>query len=152
LLIFKFNNIYIKYLQKGIFMSLVCPDKDGEILLLQYIVGMVNAGSPVLHLYSNDVIPSDTTVKSDLTEISTLTGYNPITLLSQNWTTVQSSGITTAVYSEQTFTFVTDTTAYGYYVTSENNELLWLERFSGAPFEIPDGGGTISVTTKLTLS
>lgn len=133
-------------------MALVCPDVWGEILLLQYIVGMVNADNPVLHLYANDITPSDTTVKSDLTEVAGSTGYTPITLLSANWTTVQTGGVTTAVYSEQTFTFTTDATAYGYFVTNQSNQLLWLERFSGAPFDIPDGGGTISVTTKLSLS
>lgn len=132
-------------------MALVCPDVWGEILLLQYIVGMVNADNPVLHLYANNVTPSDSTVKADLTEVNSA-GYAPITLLSSNWTTTQSGGITTAVYSEQTFTFTTDATAYGYYVTDQSNRLLWLERFSGAPFDIPDGGGTISVTAKLTLS
>jgi len=133
-------------------MALVCPDVWGEILLLQYIVGMVNADNPVLHLYANDITPSDSTVGTDLTEVPTSKGYAPITLLSSNWTTTQSNGVTTAVYSEQTFTFTTDATAYGYYVTDQSNRLLWLERFSGAPFDIPEGGGTISVTAKLTLS
>lgn len=133
-------------------MALVVPDVKGEILLLQYIVGMVNADNPVLHLFSNDVTPSDSSIKADLTEVSTLKGYTAITLLSANWTTTQTAGVTTAVYSEQTFTFTTDATAYGYYVTDESNNLLWLERFSGAPFDIPDGGGTISVTCRLTLS
>ena len=133
-------------------MALVCPDQKGEILLLQYIVGMVNADNPVLHLYSNDVTPSDSTVIDDLTEVVDSTGYSAITLLSENWTTTQAGGVTTAVYSEQTFAFTTDATAYGYYITNESDELLWLERFSGAPFDIPDGGGTISITSKLTLS
>ena len=133
-------------------MALVCPDVKGEILLLQYIVGMVNADNPVLHLYGNDITPSDSTVIGDLTEVAGATGYASVTLLSANWTTTQSGGVTTAVYSEQTFTFTTDATSYGYYVTDESNNLLWLERFSGAPFDIPDGGGTISITAKLTLS
>jgi hypothetical protein len=133
-------------------MALVCPDVSGEILLLQYIVGMVNADNPVLHLFSNDHTPSDSSTIGILNEVATLTGYQPITLLSSNWTTTQSAGVTSAVYSEQTFTFITDATAFGYYVTNQSDELLWLERFSGAPFDIPDGGGTISVTAKLTLS
>ena len=133
-------------------MALVCPDQRGEILLLQYIVGMVNADNPVLHLYANDVTPSDSTIVGSLTEVAGATGYAAITLLSANWTTTQSGGVTTAVYSEQTFTFTTDATSYGYYVTDETGQLLWLERFSGAPFDIPDGGGTISITAKLTLS
>lgn len=133
-------------------MAIVVPDQKGEILLLQYIVGMVNADNPVLHLYANDVTPSDSTVISDLTEVSTANGYRAITLLSNNWTTTQVGGVTTAIYSEQTFAFATDATAYGYYITNENNDLLWLERFTGAPYDIPDGGGTISITNKLVLS
>ena len=133
-------------------MALVCPDQKGEILLLQYIVGMVVADNPVLHLYANDITPSDSSVIGDLTEVAGATGYAAITLLSANWTTTQAGGITTAVFSEQTFTFTTDATSFGYFVTDETNQLLWLERFSGAPFDIPDGGGTVSITTKLTLS
>lgn len=133
-------------------MALVCPDQYGELLFLQYIVGMVAAGNPVLHLYANDVIPTDSTILGDLTEVSGSSGYAAITLLSSNWTTTQTGGVTTAVYSEQTFAFTTDTTAYGYYVTNTSNHLLWLERFSGAPYDIPEGGGTISVSTKLGLS
>lgn len=127
-------------------------NQKGEILLLQYIVGMVNADNPVLHLYANDVIPSDSTTIGDLTEVPPSTGYEAVTLLSANWTTVQTAGVTTAVYSEQTFVFSTDATAYGYYVTDESDNLLWLERFAGAPFDIPDTGGTISVTSKLSLN
>ena len=133
-------------------MTLVVPDQKGEILMLQYIVGMVVADNPVLHLYSNDVTPSDTTVVGDLTEVGPSTGYVAITLTSQNWTTTQIGGVTTAVYSQQTFVFATNATSYGYFVTNETGSLLWLERFSGAPFTIPDGGGTVSITSKLTLS
>lgn len=142
-------------------MALVCPDLHGEILLLQYIVGCAQTlgngqmgvdDNPVLHLYGNNVTPSDSTVIGDLTQV-TSAGYAPITLTSSNWTIVQTGGgITSAVYTEKTFAFITNATAYGYYVTNEANQLLWLEQFSGAPFNIPDGGGTISITTKLTLS
>ena len=133
-------------------MPIVCPDVSGEILFLQYIVGMVSPDNPVLHLFSNDVTPSDSTVIGDLTEVNTSTGYEAITLNSTGWTTTQVAGVTTAVYSEETFNFTTDVVSYGYYVTNESDQLLWLERFSGAPFSIPDGGGEISITAKLTLS
>lgn len=132
-------------------MALVVPDSRGEILMLQYIVGLVDAGNPVLHLYGNDVSPTDSTVIGDLTEC-TSSGYAAITLVSSNWTTTQLSGVTTAVYSERTFSFNTAATTYGYYVTNTEGNLMWLERFSGAPFDIPDGGGSISITSKLTLS
>ena len=146
-------------------MALICPDVMGEILLLQYIVGCAQHKmgvdeSPVLRLYSNNLNggfgPNDLTVLADLYEV-TSAGYAPITLVPANWTTTQTGGgVTSAVYTERTFTFGTDATAYGYYVTTTDDngpaQLLWLEQFSGAPFRIPDGGGTISITAKLTLS
>ena len=131
--------------------------------MLQYIVGLTTAGDPVLRLYASDVTPDDNTVVADVTSNTgdnfpevTSAGYVPITLLSSLWTTTQSGGTTTAVFSEVTFDFSTDAKVYGYFVTNNNSggtaELMWLERFSGAPFQIPTGGGTISITTKITLS
>jgi hypothetical protein len=134
-------------------MALTVPDVKGEILMLQYIVGMVSPGNPVLHLFSNEPSPpiSDSTILANLTEC-TSAGYAAITLTSALWTTTQLAGVTTAVYSEVTFNFGTNAVAMGYYVTTVSGDLLWLERFSGAPFDIPNGGGTIGITSKLTLS
>lgn len=132
-------------------MSLIVPASVGEILMLQYITGMVNAGNPVVHLFTNDLTPTNTTTIGDLVQASA-TGYLPVTLVSSNWTTTQVAGVTAAVYSERAFSFATSVVAYGYYVTTTSNQLLWLERFSGAPYSIPDGGGQINVGAKLTLS
>ena len=134
------------------------PNQKGEILMLQYIVGMVNAGNPILHLFKADVTPDDSTTIAQVgaTNEVTSAGYAFTELTtggSGNWTTTQSgSGVTTALYSEVTFTFTTDAVVYGYFVTNVAGDLLWVERFSGAPFQIPDGGGTISITSKITLS
>ncbi len=133
-------------------MALVVPNVKGEYLLLQYIVGLTAAGSPVLHLYSNNPTVDDDTVIANLTEVAGSTGYAAITLTSSNWTTTQAAGVTTAVYSERTFTFGTTATTYGYYITNTSGDLLWLEKFTGAPFSIPEGGGTVSITSKITLS
>lgn len=132
-------------------MTLIAPAQKGEILMLQYIVGLVDAGNPVLHLFGNNVTPTNSTVIGDLTQC-TSAGYAPVTLISASWTTTQSAGVTTAVYSEQTFSFATNAQAYGYYVTDTSGNLLWLELFNGAPFSLPDGGGSISITTKMTLN
>jgi len=127
--------------------------KTVVVSMLQYIVNLTTPGEPVLRLYGNDITPSETTIYGDLTEV-TSAGYLHMTLLGSMWTTTQSGGTTTAVYSEVTFNFATDAKVYGYFVTNTNSvsELMWLERFSGAPFQIPTGGGTISITTKITLS
>lgn len=131
-------------------MPLVAPD-EGEILLLQYIVNMTAATDPVLHLYNNTDLTVDEAVTiGDITEASA-TGYAAITLTGGSWTTTQSVGVTTAEYSEQTFAFTTGASLYGYYVTDTSDNLLWLEEFSGAPFTLPSGGGTIAITSKITL-
>ena len=131
---------------------LVVPNV-GEVELLKYILGMSEPDAPVIHLYTNEITPSNTTVKGDLTECST-TGYVPITLVSASWGVSTADQVTTASYAEQTFTFGTNVSVWGYYVTDQSGtpKLLWAEKFSGAPFTIPDGGGTISITPKVTLN
>jgi len=141
-------------------MALVVPD-IAEILMLQYIVNMIgqdgnaapSGGHRLLRLFTNKLTPGESTVLGEITEASGTTGYAPVTLVGSSWTTTQTNGTTTAVYSEQTFTFTTNVTIYGYYVTSIEGSprLLWLERFSGAPFTLPEGGGQIGITPKLTL-
>jgi hypothetical protein len=130
-------------------MSLVVSD-SAEIVLLQYLLNMTSPTHPVLKLYKNDVTPSESTVIGGLTQ-ATEAGYASITLPGTSWTTTQVSGVTTGVYSEQTFTFTTGATIYGYYVTTTGGSLLWVERFPGAPFILPDGGGQIAVSPRITL-
>jgi hypothetical protein len=122
--------------------------------MLQYIVNMVAAGDPVLHLYSNDLTPGESTPGEGSTGGPTESieaGYAAITLTAANWTTTQASGVTTAEYIGVTFSFTTGAGPYGYYVTDTSNGMLWIERFSGAPFTLPTSGGDIAITPKITL-
>lgn len=138
-------------------MALVVPD-TAEILMLQYLVNMLSTdgtagpsgGHRLLRLFTNNATIDDSITFGGLTE-ATATGYTPFTLVGSSWTTTQSVGVTTAVYSEQTFTFTTGVTVYGYYVTNLGSSLLWVEKFSGAPFTLPAGGGEIAITPKVTL-
>jgi hypothetical protein len=129
----------------------------GEVTLLQYLVALATPTNLVLHLYTNDPTSGPNpfapgTVIANFTEAAA-TGYNPITLVGSNWTTTTPASLGTAVYSEVTFTFTTAVSVYGYYVTSTNaSTLLWCERFSGAPFTLPTGGGTIGISPKVTLT
>lgn len=134
-------------------MTLIAPSA-GEILLLQYIVNLArdNTDHNVLHLYDNDVDPSETSTASSFTEPSGGVGYAAITLTGSLWTVQQVGDVTTAVYSEQTFTFTTGVEIFGYFVTDTSGSILWAERFLVAgSFELPAGGGTIAVEPKLTL-
>ena len=132
--------------------GIVVPDTYGEIRMLQCILGIGEPTDNVMKLYSLPTTdPDDSTTLGALTQVTTA-GYAAITLSMTGWTVGQSAGITTAQYSEQTFSFSAGASVYGYYVVNGSNELLWLEKFSGAPFVIPDGGGTISLTPRLALS
>jgi hypothetical protein len=106
----------------------------------------------VLHLFTNNITPSESTtlLGTPITECTT-PGYVPITLVPAGWTTTQNLGITAGVYSQQTFNLNTGVDVYGYYMTNTANQLLWVERFSGAPFTLPAGGGQIQITSKVTL-
>ena len=142
-------------------MALVVPN-TGDVLLLKYIVNQLSqdggagpvGGERVLRLFSNNLVPAKSTVLSDITE-TTLTGYTAVTLAGANWTVYTSTaGTNSAVYSEQTFYFGTTATIYGYYVTTTEMtpSLLWVERFSTAPFTLPAGGGEIAITPRITLN
>jgi hypothetical protein len=141
-------------------MPLVVPDK-AEILLLEYIVNINrdNTEHPVLHLYSNNIDPEDGSHGVSGEDFSTGTfteasaaGYSAITLTGAGWTTTQVTGITTAEYNVVTFTFTTGENIYGYYVTDTNDSIIWAERFPGAPYSIPGGGGDIGIGPQITLS
>ena len=127
-------------------MALVVPNV-GEVKLLRYMLNNQAALDEVLHLYANDPTLSQTSVIGDFTEV-TSAGYTAVTLTGGSWT----FSTTTASYPEQTFTFTTNATAYGYYVTTTSNDLLWAERFTAAPFSIPSSGGQIQITLNITLS
>ena len=132
-------------------MSLVVPNQ-GELIILQYMVNNTPAGDLILHLYKNDQALAEDTVIGNLTE-STEDGYAEQTLAGGSWSTaLVSTNTATASHVEKTFTFTAAATVYGYYVTDNSKAtLLWAERFSGAPFVLPTGGGTIAITPKVTL-
>lgn len=133
-------------------MALTAPT-TGEVKLLHYITNMVSPTNLVLHLYSNDPTINAALTTSLITEVGAGIGYAPITLVGTAWTTTTPGGLGTAVYSEVTFTFTTAQSVYGYYVTStSSSQLLWVERFSGAPFTLPSGGGTIAISPLVSLT
>jgi hypothetical protein len=110
---------------------------------------MVAPTDPVLHLYENNYTPDETSTIASFTE-TTKQGYTPRTLAGTGWTTTTGAA-TTAVYSEVTFNFTTSATIYGYYVTSTTGALLWAEKFGEQPFNLPTGGGTIAISSRIEL-
>jgi hypothetical protein len=143
-------------------MSLVVPNIS-DVLMLQYIVNMIgqdggaapSGGQRLLRLFTNNLTPGKTTdLAANITEATAPTGYVPYTMLGSGWTTTSSFGVNSAVYSEHTFSFTTGVTIYGYYVTTIEGtpRLLWVERFSTAPYTLPAGGGEIAISPRFTLN
>jgi len=130
-------------------MPLVVPN-SGERLLLSYLVNNAVPSNLKLHLYVNDYIPDEGSTLANFTECAAA-GYAPITLTGANWTiTTDTNGVTTASYPEVTFTITSGTTIYGYYVTDNTDtQVVWAERFSDAPHQLPSGGGTERIVVKI---
>lgn len=127
-------------------MALMVPCV-GEVVFLTRV--MTYEGSK-LKLYTNDYTCTETSIIGNFTEC-VVAGYVQKSLSSGSWTISTATNITTASYAEQEFLPTTAVSCYGYMVTnSAATVVLWAERFTGAPFVIPAGGGSIKVTLNIT--
>jgi len=134
-------------------MALVVPNV-GEAEMLKRIVG--DATTDVhLHLFVDNITPDEATVIGDFTEV--FSQNYALKPLAGTWTVGTLGDPTPITYPQETWTF--DGTgdglafsAYGYFVTADDDTtLLWTERFTDAPYNIPDTGGSISITPRLEL-
>jgi hypothetical protein len=90
-----------------------------------------------LRLYTNDISPAVGDTVSTYTE-SSAGGYTGITLTGSLWTVATTTTTSVANYAQQTFSYTTSESVYGYFVTSNGKaQVLWSERFSGSvPLEL----------------
>ena len=133
-------------------MALNFPDV-GENIALEAIVNKTAPQNLVLHLYSNNITPSDTDTAVTYTE-ATFAGYAAITLTGASWNAA--SGGTIAYSAQQTFTRSTTGTTeniYGYYVTQlVSGTLVYSERDGAAPFPITNSGDNIKITPTISAN
>lgn len=127
-------------------MAVVVPN-ESNILMLQLIIG----GERLLRLFSNNLNPSKTTVIDDIEE-TTIDGYEAITLEEEDWVLTSTLGVNKAQHPMESFTLTNSGTVYGYYVTTIDNELLWIERFATAPYNYLSEGGEVEITAVLKLN
>jgi hypothetical protein len=116
-------------------------------------LGITTFTSMSLHLYTNNYTPTTTDTLSNYTELTGV-GYTALTYTAGTWSVVGSGGIATCTYPAHTFTLTGAATVYGYYmelVLASGSTLFGAELFTGGPFVIPSGGGTITITTDWTL-
>lgn len=126
---------------------------DGDNQMIQVILNKATPENLTLKLFSNNVTPDKGFTTASLTECSG-SGYAAITLAPADWTVTEGTGAgvtpTTAACAQKTFTLTGSLTAYGYYLVGATSGKLYLaELFSGAPYVIPSGGGTIKVTPNI---
>ena len=134
-------------------MSIVAPNV-GEILLLKYMLNHTPPTNVVMRLYTTNINPSetDTIGTYSATEPSDV-AYTPATLPGAAWTFATVAGVSSASYADQLFSFSASASSFGYFCTDNTgSSLLWAERFDAAPFNIPSGGGEITITPKIELA
>jgi hypothetical protein len=133
-------------------MALQTPDV-GDARLLDFMLKTARPANLYLRLYENDYTGVDGSVIADFTVLS-MAGYAEATLAAADWTIGTVGNVTTATHVAETFTMTADTahSIYGYYVIDKtgSEQVLWSERFSDAPHTIPAGGGTQTITLKIT--
>jgi hypothetical protein len=130
-------------------MALVVPN-NGEGDALEYFVNKTAPQNLILRLFGSNTTPAETDVAATYTEYAA-TGYSAITLTGASWGAPSEGAPTSIAYAQQTFTMTGAGDAYGYYMTrSVSGRIALAERFTGAPFSIPSGGGTIKVTPQIT--
>lgn len=130
-------------------MAFIVPNVS-EVRLLEFIVNKSSPSNWILHLYTNSVTLTESTVLANLTE-ATQAGYASISLTGASWTITTLSGVTTASFAEQFFTFSVAATIEGYYITDSSSNLLCVEKFSNGPYTLPSGGGQIGITLNVSL-
>lgn len=131
-------------------MDLIIP-VAGKTKILNYLLGVSTVVETLeLKLFSNNVVPDAATVASSLTSPTVANGYNTKTLTPSSWTISNGS----AQYPQQTWTFTGAVgNIYGYYiVTSTSNDLIAVERFTNAPYNVQSNGDVINVTVGITLT
>lgn len=125
--------------------------QQGETQLLKYMLNYAPADNVRLHLFTNNYTPVATDTLANYTE-SVAAGYGSMVMTGSAFTVATVSGTSSATYVRQTFSYTTSETVYGYYITNNaSSVLLWAERFTGAPFNLPNTGGTIDIDPSLTL-
>jgi hypothetical protein len=129
-------------------MALLVPNA-GEQALLAYMLNKTAATNVKLTLFANNHTPAESSVVANFTEPTT-GGYTAVSLTGASWTIAAVGDVVSATYAEQSFTFSTVSTVYGYTIqNSAGTTVLWAEAF-GSPLVMSDGGGQIRITPKIT--
>lgn len=130
-------------------MTLLVPN-NGEGDGLKAFVNHTSMSNLILRLYSSNTTPAETDTAGTYTEYSA-TGYAAVTLTGSSFTITEGAP-SSAAYAAQVFTMTSAQDAYGYFMTrTSGGRIALAERVASAPFSIPSGGGTITITPQITF-
>lgn len=119
---------------------------------LDLVKADLDTGPAKLHLFQNNVTPTEDTVLTDLTEAN-FSGYAAANL-DYSAASGIAAHVATATPTAVVFTRAAGATSnsiYGYYVTNQaGTQLLWAERDPAAPIDMSPVGATYTVTAKIT--
>jgi hypothetical protein len=124
---------------------------DGIQDSLDTLTGTTPWSTAVLHLFSNNVTPDNTTTLAGLTE-ATFAGYSSVTL--GGWTAASlAAHVASSTANPVTFTLTSGSqNIYGWYVTSADGELLCAGRDVAAPVAMTVTVNTYQVTLTISLA
>lgn len=137
-------------------MALVLSDVGAAVILNKFFKDVAPTGGVnlTLKLFTSNTTPADTDTAATYTEAAG-GGYAAKTLTAANWTVAQVSGIATASYAQQEFTFtgaLTDSVSiYGYFVVDADGVLVYAER-AAAAYTPANNGDKYNVTPEFQLS
>lgn len=134
-------------------MTILVPN-SGEVEILKRLLNYSSADNLRMKLFTSNTTPAEGDTVSTYTEASG-NGYADKVLTGSNWTiATDGGGISKASYAEQTFAFTGGpVSVYGYFVTNNaGTVLLWAERFTDGPYNLPSGGGSIKITPSIEAS
>lgn len=122
----------------------------GPLMLGSVLNGVPLAGPLHYHLFKNNFTVTPASILADFTE-ATEAGYAPQDVPLSGWIiTVTPSGTTLAENADIAFGITAAGTWYGYFVTSDDGDLLYAQQFNTA-ITFGGLGGTITVTPKFQL-
>ena len=131
--------------------TVLVPDV-GEVQLLTMALSKATVETQTLKLYKTDVTPAEAHTAASYTEM-TGQGYAAKTLARASWSIATATGVTTASYPQQTYTFTGGgpDTIYGYFVIETTSTvILGAEKFATSQV-VQNNGDQILITPKITL-
>jgi hypothetical protein len=123
----------------------------GQLDLAKYYVNLSAPQDLVLHLYTNNYMPGQSSALGSFVEASG-GGYDSIILSGSDWT-ISSGEQVEAVCKQQVFTCdgsAQGQSCYGYFVTrSASGTIAHAERFPNGPYSFANDGDQIKITPKI---